>query len=113
MAALAFDPRYFDLTPKEWMEIDLGDYVRAMRSRMKRIQSFQLPDGLVMWSRAFSLLYGLHTELAPGIRPSSWSGPTCSSSSRAARATSPPPRRLDEPLADVARARRSAARAAR
>jgi ubiquinone biosynthesis protein len=75
MAELAFDPRYFDLTPKEWMDIDIGDYARAMRSRMKQIGSFQLPDGLVMWSRAFSLLYGLHTELAPGIRPLELIGP--------------------------------------
>jgi predicted unusual protein kinase regulating ubiquinone biosynthesis (AarF/ABC1/UbiB family) len=75
MAELAFDPRYFDLTPKEWMEIDIGDYARAMRSRMKEIGSFQLPDGLVMWSRAFSLLYGLHSELAPGIRPLELIGP--------------------------------------
>ncbi|MEN8184531.1 MAG: AarF/UbiB family protein [Myxococcota bacterium] len=75
MAELAFDPRYFDLTPKEMMEMDLGDYVRRMRGQMKRIKSFQLPDGLVMWSRAFSLLYGLHTELAPGIRPLELIGP--------------------------------------
>jgi predicted unusual protein kinase regulating ubiquinone biosynthesis (AarF/ABC1/UbiB family) len=68
MAELAFDPRYFDLTPKEC-------YARAMRSRMKEIGSFQLPDGLVMWSRAFSLLYGLHSELAPGIRPLELIGP--------------------------------------
>jgi hypothetical protein len=46
-----------------------------MRSRMKEIGSFQLPDGLVMWSRAFSLLYGLHSELAPGIRPLELIGP--------------------------------------
>ena len=29
MAEMAFDPRYFDLTPKEWMEVDLGDYARS------------------------------------------------------------------------------------
>ena len=42
---------------------------------MKRIRSFQLPDGLVMWSRAFSLLYGLNAELAPGVRPLEVIGP--------------------------------------
>lgn len=75
MAELAFDPRYFNLTPREWMEIDIGEYVRSMRGRMRQIRSFQLPDGLVMWSRAFSLLYGLHTELAPGMRPLELIGP--------------------------------------
>lgn len=75
IARLSFDPRYFNLTPKEVASLDVGDYVKEMRGRMKRIRSFQLPDGLVMWSRAASLLYGLAAELAPGLRPLDLFGP--------------------------------------
>jgi ubiquinone biosynthesis protein len=75
IARLSFDPRYYNLTPKEMMELDVGDYVRRMRGHLKRISSFQLPEGIVMWSRAVSLLYGLHSELAPGIRPLEVVGP--------------------------------------
>lgn len=75
LARLNFDPRYYNLTPKEMMELDFGDYFKRMRAQMKRIRSFQLPDGLVMWSRAFSLLYGLNAELAPGVRPLEVIGP--------------------------------------
>jgi len=75
IARLSFDPRYFNLTPKEVAQLDVGDYVKEMRGRMKRIRSFQLPDGLVMWSRAASLLYGLSAELAPGLRPLDLFGP--------------------------------------
>jgi len=39
------------------------------------LKSFRLPDGLVAWGRAFSLLYGLTAELAPGIRPLDIVGP--------------------------------------
>jgi hypothetical protein len=46
-----------------------------MRGHLKRIRSFRLPDGLVMWSRAISLLYGLLVELAPGARPLDVLGP--------------------------------------
>ena len=46
-----------------------------MRGHLKRIRSFRLPDGLVMWSRAISLLYGLLVELAPGVRPLDVLGP--------------------------------------
>jgi hypothetical protein len=55
--------------------LDFAEYFGRMRTQMKRIQSFQLPDGLVMWSRAFSLLYALATELAPGLRPLDVIGP--------------------------------------
>lgn len=75
LAKLNFDPRYYNLTPQEMMQIDFGDYFARMRTQMKRIKSFQLPDGLVMWSRAFSLLYGLNAELAPGVRPLEVIGP--------------------------------------
>jgi ubiquinone biosynthesis protein len=75
LAKLNFDPRYYNLTPTEMMQIDFGDYFTRMRTQMKRIRSFQLPDGLVMWSRAFSLLYGLNAELAPGVRPLEVIGP--------------------------------------
>ena len=46
-----------------------------MREHMWMLRSFQLPDGLVAWGRAFSLLYGLAAELAPGIRPLDIIGP--------------------------------------
>jgi predicted unusual protein kinase regulating ubiquinone biosynthesis (AarF/ABC1/UbiB family) len=75
IARISFDPRYFNLTPKEVANLDVGDYVKRMRTQMKRIRSFQLPDGLVMWSRAASLLYGLAAELAPGLRPLDLFGP--------------------------------------
>ena len=42
---------------------------------MRGIGAFQLPDGLVSWSRAFSLLYVLGAELAPGLRPLDIVGP--------------------------------------
>jgi len=75
VARLGFDPRYYDLTPAEVVRIDLGEYLAEMRGRMKRIRSFQLPDGVVMLGRALNLLYGLSVELAPGIRPSEVIGP--------------------------------------
>ena len=75
LAKLAFDPAYYNLTPQEMMEIDFGEYFRLMRGHLKRIRSFRLPDGLVMWSRAISLLYGLLVELAPGVRPLDVLGP--------------------------------------
>ena len=46
-----------------------------MRTQMKRVKSFQIPDGLVLWGRAFGLLLGLASELAPGIRPMDVVGP--------------------------------------
>ncbi len=75
IARLSFDPRYYNLTPKEMMNLDFGEYFSRMRGQMKKIKSFRLPDGLVMWSRAFSLLYGLGAELAPGLRPLDVVGP--------------------------------------
>ncbi len=75
IAQLGFDPAYYNLTPQEMMKIDFGEYFRRMRGQLKRIRSFQLPDGLVMWSRAISLLYGLLVELAPGVRPLDVLGP--------------------------------------
>jgi ubiquinone biosynthesis protein len=75
LAELSFDPRYYNLTPQEIMNLDFGAYFAEMRKHMKRIKSFQIPDGIVMWSRAFSLLYGLNAELAPGIRPLEVIGP--------------------------------------
>ena len=42
---------------------------------MKRVRSFRLPDGIVMWGRALTLLMGLASELAPGIRPLEVVGP--------------------------------------
>jgi len=72
---ISFDPKYFNLTPKELAQIDMAAYVTRMRSQMKRVGSFQIPDGLVLWGRAFSLLLGLASELAPGIRPMDVVGP--------------------------------------
>ncbi len=75
LAKLGFDPAYYNLTPQEMMQIDFGEYFRRMRGHLKRIRSFRLPDGLVMWSRAISLLYALLVELAPGARPLDVLGP--------------------------------------
>jgi predicted unusual protein kinase regulating ubiquinone biosynthesis (AarF/ABC1/UbiB family) len=72
---ISFDPKYFNLTPKEISQLDMGAYVTRMRSQMKRVGSFQIPDGLVLWGRAFGLLLGLASELAPGIRPMEVVGP--------------------------------------
>jgi ubiquinone biosynthesis protein len=75
VARLSFDPRYFNLTPREVAALDFGEYLGRMRSQMKRVKSFRLPDGIVMWGRALTLLMGLATELAPGIRPLEVVGP--------------------------------------
>jgi predicted unusual protein kinase regulating ubiquinone biosynthesis (AarF/ABC1/UbiB family) len=75
LAEMSFDPAYYNLTPQEMMNLDFGEYFRRMRAQMKRIRSFRLPDGLVMWSRALTLLYGLVVELAPGLRPLDVLGP--------------------------------------
>jgi len=75
LARISFDPEYYNLTPKEMMDIDFGDYFSKMREHLWMIRSFRLPDGLVAWGRAFSLLYGLAAELAPGIRPLDVVGP--------------------------------------
>ena len=75
IAELSFDPAYYNLTPRELTQIDFGEYFRRMRSHLKGIRSFCVPDGLVMCSRAISLLYGLMAELAPGIRPLDVLGP--------------------------------------
>ena len=75
IAKLSFDPAYYNLTPQEMMNVDFAAYFRELRGQLKRIRSFRLPDGLVMWSRAISLLYGLLVELAPGVRPLDVLGP--------------------------------------
>jgi len=75
IARISFDPTYYNLTPKEMANLDFGEYFRRMRGHLKRVSSFRLPDGLVMWSRAITLLLGLATELAPGIRPMDVVGP--------------------------------------
>ncbi len=72
---ISFDPKYFNLTPKELAQIDVGAHVSRMRTQMKKVRSFQIPDGLVLWTRAFGLLLGLTSELAPGIRPMDVVGP--------------------------------------
>ena len=75
LAQVSFNPAYYNLTPKEMTEIDFSDYFGKMREHMWMLKSFRLPDGLVAWGRAFSLLYGLTAELAPGIRPLDIVGP--------------------------------------
>ncbi len=75
LARMSFDPAYYNLTPKELVEIDFGDYFIKMRGHLSEIGSFRLPDGLVSWGRAFSLLYGLALELAPDLRPLDVVGP--------------------------------------
>jgi len=75
LAEMSFDPTYYNLTPRELSELDFGDYFTKMRARMSEVGSFRIPDGLVMWSRAFSLLYALALELAPGLRPLDVVGP--------------------------------------
>ena len=75
LAQVSFDPAYYNLTPKELTDIDFSDYFGKMREHMWMLKSFRLPDGLVAWGRAFSLLYGLAAELAPGIRPLDVVGP--------------------------------------
>lgn len=75
LAKIGFDPRYYNLTPAEAMKIDLGEYLGEMRANMKKIESFQLPEGVVMLGRAINLLYALALELAPGIRPLEVVGP--------------------------------------
>jgi predicted unusual protein kinase regulating ubiquinone biosynthesis (AarF/ABC1/UbiB family) len=72
---ISFDPKYFNLTPKELAQLDFAEYVSRMRGQMKRVKSFQIPDGLVLWTRAIGLLMGLASELAPGIRPMELVGP--------------------------------------
>lgn len=75
VARLSFDPRYYNLTPREVAGLDFGEYLGRMRAQMKRVKSFRLPDGIVMWGRALTLLMGLASELAPGIRPLEVVGP--------------------------------------
>jgi ubiquinone biosynthesis protein len=75
IARLSFEPAYYNLTPQEMAKLDFGEYFGRMRGHLKRIGSFRLPDGLVMWSRALTLLYGLLVELAPGARPLDVLGP--------------------------------------
>lgn len=75
LAELAFDPAYFNLTPAEVLQIDFVEYFGSLRSRLRRIRSFRIPDGLVMWGRALSLLYALVSELAPGLKPLDLLGP--------------------------------------
>jgi ubiquinone biosynthesis protein len=75
LARMSFDPTYYNLTPKELTRLDFGDYFAKMRGHLSQLSSFRLPDGMVSFGRAFSLLYGLALELAPGIRPLDVVGP--------------------------------------
>lgn len=75
IAALSFDPAYYNLTPREMVALDLSSYLGRMRGHLKQLRTFRLPSGLVMGSRALSVLYGLVVELAPGLRPLDIFGP--------------------------------------
>ena len=75
LAQLAFDPTYYNLTPAELSRLDFGEYFAHMREHLWTLSSFRIPDGLVSWGRAMSLIYGLSAELAPGIRPFDVVGP--------------------------------------
>jgi len=75
IAELAFDPALYNLTPQEVAGLDFTQHFWRLRGQMVRLRSFRLPPGVVMWSRAISILYGLVVELAPGIRPLELFGP--------------------------------------
>ncbi len=75
LARLSFDPAYYNLTPRELAEIDIGDYFDRVREHLWLIEGARMPDGLLAFGRAFSLLYGLALELAPGLRPLEVVGP--------------------------------------
>ena len=75
LARISFDPAYYNLTPRELTEIDFGDYFTRVRAHLWLIEGARMPDGLLAFGRAFSLLYGLALELAPGMRPLDVVGP--------------------------------------
>ena len=75
LALMSFDPEYYNLTPQEMMNLDFGETFRRSRELMKRLRTFRIPEGIVMWWRATSVLYGLVVELAPGLRPLDVFGP--------------------------------------
>jgi len=75
IADLAFTPELYNLTPQEVADLDFSVHFRRMREQLDKLDSFRLPPGIVMWSRALSVLYGLVVELAPGLRPLDLFGP--------------------------------------
>jgi ubiquinone biosynthesis protein len=75
LARISFDPAYYNLTPRELSEIDFGDYFGKVREHLWLIEGARMPDGLLAFGRAFSLLYALAVELAPGLRPLDVVGP--------------------------------------
>jgi ubiquinone biosynthesis protein len=75
IAELAFDPSLYNLTPQEVAGLDFTRHFVRLRGQLGRLHSFRLPPGVVMWSRAISILYGLVVELAPGLRPLDLFGP--------------------------------------
>ena len=75
LAKISFDPAYYNLTPRELTEIDFGDYFDKVREHLWLIEGARMPDGLLAFGRAFSLLYALAVELAPGMRPLDVVGP--------------------------------------
>lgn len=75
LARISFDPAYYNLTPRELSEIDFGDYFGKVREHLWLIEGARMPDGLLAFGRAFSLLYALAVELAPGMRPLDVVGP--------------------------------------
>ncbi len=69
MAIFQFDPKFHNLSAKEIARMDFGEYFMGMRSRLKDIESFQLPSGVIMWGRSLGLLMSLFGELAPTQKP--------------------------------------------
>ncbi|MBY0400672.1 phosphotransferase [Myxococcota bacterium] len=91
LAQVSFDPAYYNLTPKEVVEIDFGDYFAKVRGHLWLIEGARMPDGLLAFGRAFSLLYGLALELAPGMRPLDVVGPYVLAFLQPPRPASPSP----------------------
>jgi ubiquinone biosynthesis protein len=75
LAELAFDPALYNLTPQEVAALDFTAHFQRLRGQLGRLRGFRLPPGVVMWTRAISILYALVVELAPGIRPLELFGP--------------------------------------
>lgn len=75
LAAIQFDPRFFNLSAKESARMDFQAYFSETREKMRSIKSFQLPNGVVMWGRSLGLLMALCGELSPDARPNDVVGP--------------------------------------
>jgi len=75
VARVQFDPRFWNVAPSEVADMDFNAYFMETREQMKQIQSFQLPNGVVMWGRALGLLSAMQGELMPDRAPYDVIGP--------------------------------------